>query len=654
MVHNGSDLVAGGRAALHDYRWKEAFDLLTAADAAGDALSPGDLEGLAWSAWWTGRTEACIAAAERAYAGFLEQGDTASSARVAIDLSSHHRQNVAPAIARAWHQRAEKLLEQQDECVGHGMLALSKVWKVFRRDDPSEALACVEQAIAIAERLHDRDLYYAAVTDKGLLEVHLGNVEEGLCLIDEASVAAVGGELGPYTTAATFCSAIGTGRDLTDFNRAGEWVEAAKRWCDRASISGFPGICRVYRAELMRLRGAWSDAFVEAQQACEELGSWAPVHAGAAFHELGVIRLRMGELDAANLALRQARDLGHEAQPGTAMLHLAQGRAHDALVGLEETVKDEALSYLDRMWLTVTLAEAAVSAGDLGSARQAVGELERSREVYGTEAFSACVSLARGIVALAEDDHDEAVKQLRLARRLFGNAQIPYEAAKARLLLGRAHAARGDRTEAMAALEGARKAFEGLGAGPDAQAAEAMLARVGESRRPVRPATKTFMFTDVVDSTRLVDVLGDHAWADLIRWHDAALREIFRAHSGTEVDHAGDGFFVCFDSPEDAMNCAVRIHRRLAEQRTNHGFAPRVRIGLHSADAVQDQQSYRGKGVHEAARIAALAEGGEIVASASTVAAVEAPPPVRAAHDVTLKGIPAPVSVAWIDWSPTA
>jgi class 3 adenylate cyclase len=165
---------------------------------------------------------------------------------------------------------------------------------------------------------------------------------------------------------------------------------------------------------------------------------------------------------------------------------------------------------------------------------------------------------------------------------------------------------------------------------------------------PARRVVKTFMFTDIVGSTNLVEVLGDEAWETLLRWHDSTLRELFSAHSGEEVSSTGDGFFVGFDSPDLAVATAIAIQRRLAEHRAKNGFAPQIRIGLHASDATQVRGSFSGKGVHEAARIAALAAGGEILASVATVADSQAP--TSAPRSVMLKGLSEPMEVVAVDW----
>lgn len=166
---------------------------------------------------------------------------------------------------------------------------------------------------------------------------------------------------------------------------------------------------------------------------------------------------------------------------------------------------------------------------------------------------------------------------------------------------------------------------------------------------PARRVLKTFAFTDIERSTNLAEALGDEAWTELIRWHDETLRSLFSAHKGEEVVATGDGFFVGFDSPEAAITCAVAIQRRLAEHRKQHGFAPRVRIGLHASSAAQVGGNFRGKGVHEAARIASLAQGDEILASKATVGSSPLYP-TSEPRSVTLKGISEPVEIVSIDW----
>jgi class 3 adenylate cyclase len=159
------------------------------------------------------------------------------------------------------------------------------------------------------------------------------------------------------------------------------------------------------------------------------------------------------------------------------------------------------------------------------------------------------------------------------------------------------------------------------------------------------------MFTDIVTSTDLIGLIGDDAWGELLRWHDRELRSAFANHRGEEANHTGDGFFVAFERASDALDCAVDIQRRLARHRKEHGFAPAVRIGLHTTDASREGREYRGRGVHVAARIGAAASGEEILVSD---AAAKEMGTVRfrlsEGRQVQLKGVEEPVEVRSVDW----
>ena len=102
-----------------------------------------------------------------------------------------------------------------------------------------------------------------------------------------------------------------------------------------------------------------------------------------------------------------------------------------------------------------------------------------------------------------------------------------------------------------------------------------------------------------------------------------------------------------FESPDLAVAAAIAIQRRLAEHRATQGFAPQVRIGLHASDATQVGGDFHGKGVHEAARIAALGGGGDIVASVATVGASDRTSDARSED---LKGLSGPIDVVNIEW----
>ena len=162
-------------------------------------------------------------------------------------------------------------------------------------------------------------------------------------------------------------------------------------------------------------------------------------------------------------------------------------------------------------------------------------------------------------------------------------------------------------------------------------------------------ARKALMFTDLTSSTNLVEAIGDAAWHDLSAWLDGELRRCFKEHHGHEVDHAGDGFFVIFEAAAEAIDCAITVQRRLANHRRVHGYAPQVRIGIHSGEVQVSDSSVRGAAVHRAARLCAAALGDTIVVSREALEASGRP--LGGLHDFALKGIKEPVAAAEVSWA---
>ena len=113
------------------------------------------------------------------------------------------------------------------------------------------------------------------------------------------------------------------------------------------------------------------------------------------------------------------------------------------------------------------------------------------------------------------------------------------------------------------------------------------------------------MFSDIVNSTRLSEAMGDAAWEPLLQWHDRTLRAEFERWNGEEIKHGGDGFFVAFREADDGIGCAAAIQRALARHRAEHGFAPSVRIGLHGGEATSREGDDSGFGGHVGRRISA-------------------------------------------------
>lgn len=151
--------------------------------------------------------------------------------------------------------------------------------------------------------------------------------------------------------------------------------------------------------------------------------------------------------------------------------------------------------------------------------------------------------------------------------------------------------------------------------------------------------------TDIVGSTALAETLGNEAWERLLSWHDDLLRGLIAGGGGEVVQSTGDGFFVAFDSAAQALACARAIQGALAEHRQSSENALSVRIGMHTAEANRRGSDYSGIGVHTAARVAALAEADQILATAETLSDAN-DPGVWDLSEVALRGLTTPVRLA--------
>jgi class 3 adenylate cyclase len=632
-----SDTLSAGREAVARREWHDGYHLLKRADAERP-LSPADLELLAAATQWTGRGDEHIAALERTFKAYSDAGNRLRAAFVATRLGHEAAHQLQPAVASGWMGRAKRLLDEESEAAEHGYWLLERI-HVTSDYDTDTLLADAKQAEAIGRRVGDRSLEVRAIQRQGAGLISQGDVAAGTALLDEASAAAIAGELDPLSTVVVYCNTIGACRDVADFDRAGEWTDLAHEFCADGSMAAFPGLCRVNYAEVMKYKGRLAEAQAEARRAGEELRNWSPKIAGAAFYELGEIRLRLGDLVAAEQAFREADEHGTDPEPGRSLLRLAQGNAKGAWASVKRALADDALTMPARVRLLPAAVDIALGAGELAEADALASDLAAGAEAYGTSPLKAAAAFARGSVNIAQGDAGAAFSCFREARRLWEASGATYDVARAREQLGLVARSEADEETAVWELQAAAARFERLGALRDAE-------RVAELLRPTAPktVTKTFLFTDIVKSTELLTTIEDRHWANALRRHDETLRATFADYGGQVVDHAGDGFFVAFDEPADAVQAAAAVQRAVDQE-----FVFDIRIGIHTDGVLRSVEGYRGRGVHTAARVGAAAEGREILATEASVGSL---PQVRTTSHraLSLKGIPEPVAVCSVDW----
>lgn len=628
------------REALDQHAWQDAYDGFS---SNAEGLGAEDLERLGEAAWWSAHPDESLDAFGRAYAAYVAEGNKRRAAAVAIRLAMEHADRNEMALWNGWERRAARLLADEGDCVEQGWLEIALVRSSFD-EGPDEAMGHAQAALEIATRFGDRDLEAFSLVVQGSILVFQTELERGLPLLDEGTLAATGGDLDPFNVGSIYCLTLGVCRSIADYRRAAEWTEVVSRLCERQSITGFPGVCRVQRAEIMRMRGSLSEAEQEASKARTELEAYGRLpQAGAAAYEVGEIRLRLGDLDGAEQAFEVAHRLGHEPQPGIALLRLARGQVHGARSSIASALADTPDPF-ERFRLLPARVEIALAAFDAAEAREAAEELRGIASTFDAPLLRAEAHQALGAVLTFEGDASPAVAELRAAVRAWTDADAPFETAQARRTLATAYRLHGDEASARLELGSAREAFARLHARLEVERCEALLQARG--RRVVR----TFMFTDIVGSTNLIEAIGDEAWEDVLRGHDETLRTQIGAHRGRVVHSTGDGFFASFEETADGLTCAVAIQRALSEPRERDGFVVQVRIGLHAAEATEVADDYAGIGVHEAARVGALADGGEILVTVSSLGPDGSAFAVGDEREVALKGIAQPVRVVPVEW----
>ena len=458
---DAAGLLSEARQAHSSERWQDAY---AAFSAASDLIEPtsDDLQRLGESAQWSGHRKQAVTAREKAYAAFAREGNKQAAALAALELATLYKYSLSAAVSKAWTSRAENLVGDDVGTEAHGyLLRWNSVYAFESEGDPERALALADQVIAAGIELGDRSIEALGLMDKGRFLVTMGRVTEGMALVDESMVAAVSGEMNADATGRNYCNMLAVCDAVSDYQRAGEWSDAAEEWCKQHSDSAYPGICRITRAELKWLRGDWDEATSDLRRAVDELAGWTPI-IGAAVYQIGEIKLRAGDLTQADELFRSAHEHGFVPLPGLAQLRLAEGRAEDADQLLIDALANSPQP-LDRAKYLPALIDAELALDNTGEARGFLTEFEKTAEICDSVAMRAEASDRRAAFAILDGDQTLAIQELQAAISGWTGLQMPYEAAQSRLSLGKVLQDVGNDAGALMETESAGATLERLG-----------------------------------------------------------------------------------------------------------------------------------------------------------------------------------------------
>jgi DNA-binding CsgD family transcriptional regulator len=466
-----------GREAFERQAWGAAYELLRAAGEEAP-LEPEDLERAGRAAYLTGRDEDYLALFERAFHERMRRGDPERAALDGFWLVFGLMTRGEWARAGGWIARARGAIDEgRRDCVARGYLLAPEGLRALLTGDPEKAYATFTEEREIGKRFADPDLLTLAGFGQGQALIAMGSIAEGIAVFDEVMVGVTGGEASAMVTGLVYCGVIAACMETFDPRRAQEWTTALNHWCDaQPDLVPFHGHCLVHRAQIMQIHGAWLDALEELRQAFERFTKAGHPAVGDALYEQAEVHRLRGDLDTAEQAYCQATQFGRDAQPGLALLRLQQGQADRASAGIRRAL-DETVEPARRPRLLSAAVEIALECKNVEGARSAAAELAELAAERDVTLLNAMAAQARSAVLLAGGDPRGALPAARRAWSLWQQLEAPYEAARARVVVGMACRLIGDEDAARMELDAARQVFERLAAAPALARVEALTGR---------------------------------------------------------------------------------------------------------------------------------------------------------------------------------
>src|SRR4051794_22422667 len=476
--------LAAGREALGRGAWEDARAAFERGLADGEQAEA--LEGWAQAARFLGDGDASLDARARAFRAYRARGDSRSAARAAAWLAYDtvvFRGD--DAVAQGWFGHARRLLRDSADGEEHGWLAfLEGEVALVAHGDSVRAAEHAARALEVGRRLGVMDLEMLALSLTGLARVAAGEIAEGMRDLDQATAAAVGGELsGLHFAGAVCCHMIYACERVHDVERAAQWCETVSGFCAQWNVPQLFGFCRSHYASVLIRRGRWTDAEAELEAASRAFAQGAPALVFEGILRLAELRRRQGRLgEAAELCERIAWHPA--AQLCLAEIALDRGDAPGArdLVArhLRALPAGERLGRAPGLELAIRVH---VALEDTSAAEAGATELQELARAAGTGQLHASLRFSRGLLARARGDTATAKRELEDAVDLWSRLGAPYERARGHIALAELALDAARSEEAARELSRARAALDGLATPAGLERVEARLASPG-ARQP--------------------------------------------------------------------------------------------------------------------------------------------------------------------------
>ena len=431
-------------------------------------LTDDDLAALAIAAYMVGRRNDAVLALQRCFQLRADSGQTTKAVRCAFWLGMVCANVGERAAAGGWAARAQRLLDELGgDVVERGYLHVLQMFGHVAVGDFDAVEESAAEIVAYGRRFSDASLLAMGLSSQGRVLLYQGEVPAGLALLDEAMIGIAAGQVSPPLAGEVYCSMIEACQETSDLGRAAEWTVALSRWCDgQPGLLTFTGQCAVHRGQIMRVRGAYTEALTEFTAACDRyLALGTPGAAGLAQAERGDVLRLIGHYDEAEAAYEQASGYGFEPQPGLALLWLARGR-HNAARAAVTRLLAESGERLRRSRLLPASVEILLATGDVDRARDAARELDELAGTFKSSGLQAMAAQAAGRLEVEVGDAAGALPYLRKAMQRWSALDCPYETGRTQVLVGRACAALSDLESSRRHFTAAYRVFADLGAAP--------------------------------------------------------------------------------------------------------------------------------------------------------------------------------------------